>query len=370
MTETVSMGPYTEIEAVFAVDADILDEYEKAGEEFGAYRALAQAPPSYLKQRFVWVYMFILGAIVTITILIGIFWTRRLARRIHRLSEATALVAQGDLSIRVNPGADDEVGSLVESFNGMVADLEMSRSRIVYLQKISAWQDVARRLAHEIKNPLTPIQLAAQQLREKYSGGDAAFRGLLEQSTEIIEEEVATLRRLTSDFSSFAKLPEVRPELTNLSDFLSECEASLAHISEPEGVALTFNIPTKPVLVLFDRIMMKRVFDNLVRNAAEALRESNAPNREISVSARQQSAKRRQEVEIRVEDNGPGIRPEHHPSIFEPYYTTKSEGTGLGLAITKKIVLEHGGQIWVEDRPSGGAAFVIVVPLASRDRKK
>jgi nitrogen fixation/metabolism regulation signal transduction histidine kinase len=260
--------------------------------------------------------------------------------------------------VRVDPGSGDEVGELVESFNGMVAELGASRTRIEYLQKISAWQEMARRLAHEIKNPLTPIHLAAQQLREKYAGDDPEFRRLLDQSTEIIEEEVATLRRLTTDFSAFARLPEVRPQLVDLREFLEECEQSLMHLGE-QGVAVVWEVPSDPIPVLIDRMMMKRVLDNLTRNAAEALVGAEVKEPRIRITAARTGGRKHPEVELRVADNGPGIQPEHHPSIFDPYFTTKSEGTGLGLAICKKIVLEHGGRIWVDEDAARGAVFIV-----------
>jgi two-component system, NtrC family, nitrogen regulation sensor histidine kinase NtrY len=358
-----STWPYATIEAVFGVDPSLVESYTEAGKDTATYKALVSAPPKYLNRRVILVYIAVLGVIVAGSITFGIFWTRLLARRIHRLGEATAQVARGDLTVRVDPGSGDEVGELVESFNGMVAELSVSRTRIEYLQKISAWQEMARRLAHEIKNPLTPIHLAAQQLREKYRGDDPAFQRLLEQSTEIIEEEVGTLRRLTSDFSSFARLPEVRPELLDLREFLEECEQSLRHLAE-QGVTAVWEIPSAPMPVLIDRMMMKRVVDNLTRNAAEALKGAGVDGPEIRVAAARTGTSKRREVEIRVADNGPGILPEHHPSIFDPYFTTKSEGTGLGLAICKKIVLEHGGRIWVDESASRGAVFVVALPLA------
>ncbi len=359
----ITMGRFKKMEAVYGVDASLLTGYEKAGKDFSTYRALVDAPPDYLGDRFVWVYLVLLGITVFLSVLIGVLWARRLVGRITKLSKATAMVAKDDLSVRVDPGTEDEVGMLMQSFNRMVSELDTNRSRIEYLQKISAWQEMARRLAHEIKNPLTPIQLASQQLQEKYQGSDQNFKQLLDQSTEIIREEVATLRRLTSDFSSFAKLPEIRPEKTALSDFLGECEASLSPVAKQEGVVITFSTPTEPIQVMLDRIMMKRVVDNLVRNAAQALKESKTEVPRISVSALRQKVRNRPQVELRFEDNGPGIAAEYHATIFDPYFTTKSEGTGLGLAISKKIVLEHGGRIWLDEKSSPGATFIIVLPI-------
>jgi nitrogen fixation/metabolism regulation signal transduction histidine kinase len=362
-TAEIDMGPYTGLELIFRVDAESSRSFAAAGEDMATYEALLRAPPAYLNRRVIFAYLALLGVIVAASITGGVFWSRRLTRRIHDLGEATSAVARGDLSVRVATGARDEVGELVESFNGMVDELSGSRARIEYLQKISAWQEMARRLAHEIKNPLTPIHLAAQQLREKYDGDDPKFGRLLEQSTEIIEEEVATLRRLTSDFSSFARLPEVRPEPIDLKDFLDECEASLLHIAEPGGVSMVWEIPSERATLRIDRMMMRRVMDNLVRNAADALRQAGVEDALIRITARRRALGRRREIELRVEDNGPGIPPEHRQAIFDPYFTTKAEGTGLGLAISKKIVLEHGGRIWLDDGAGTGASFVIALPL-------
>ena len=362
--EAVEIGPYTSVAVTFGIDAHLVDSYADAGERLTTYQALVSAPPSYLNTRVIMVYLVMLAVIFAVSIALGIFWTRRLIRRIQRLSAATSAVAAGDLSVKVDPGAQDEVGDLVESFNSMVAELSLSRARIEYLQKISAWQEMARRLAHEIKNPLTPIQLSAQQLKEKYDGDDPAFSRLLTQSTEIIEEEVATLRRLTSDFSSFARLPQVVPERVSLQDFLGECEASFLPVADVSDVTILWEVPDEKVDVLVDRMMMKRVVDNLTRNASEALFNAGVSDPRITVRATLKKGAKQNEAEIRVEDNGPGIAPEHHPSIFDPYFTTKNEGTGLGLAISKKIVLEHGGRIWVDEEKAGGAAFIIALPTA------
>lgn len=356
--------PFRSLAADFAVDAELATAFERAARDVETYRALMAAPPAYLGRAFISVYLLLIGGTVTISILLGILWTRRLVRRIHRLAAATSEVAAGDLAVHVEPGPRDEVGTLVEAFNGMVAELRQSRSRIEYLQKISAWQEMARRLAHEIKNPLTPIHLAAQQLRDKYGGDDERFSLLLSQSTEIIEEEVQTLQRLTADFSAFARLPQVEPEPVDLCEFLGEYAASLSHTGEHGEVSISWRAEQRPLAAHIDRMMFRRVLDNLVRNAAEALRDAGTADPAVTIVARRRRGRREAMVELRIGDNGPGILEKRRESIFEPYFTTKSEGTGLGLAIAKKVVLEHQGRIRAEPGERGGCEFVIELPAA------
>lgn len=360
----LNMPPYNNIVLSFGINPKITSAYRDANQHAKTYGALLSAPPNYLEKRIISVYLILLGVVVALSVGVGIGGTRLLVRRIHALSEATHLVAQGDLNVQVDPGSKDEVGDLIESFNGMVSQLASSNARIEYLQKISAWQEMARRLAHEIKNPLTPIHLVAQQLRDKCDIEDKKFSRLVEQSTEIIEEEVTTLRRLVSDFSQFAKLPQVSPEQVNLKEFLEECQSSMAHMSDNNGVNLIWELPDTQIELAIDKMMFKRVMDNLVRNATEALTNAGVELPSITIFTQMRKTRKKREIEIHVKDNGPGILPEHHASIFDPYFTTKTEGTGLGLAISKKIVLEHGGKIWIDDESSSGADFTIVLPLS------
>ncbi len=178
---------------------------------------------------------------------------------------------------------------------------------------------------------------------------------------EIIKEEVETLRRLTSDFAAFAKLPKVAPTRVELADFMRECEASIAPTTEQTGVRIRFIYKDTAATVSIDRIMMKRVMDNLIRNAAESLLANGSPNPSIEVAATLKKTLKSREVELSVKDNGPGVSEEFHATIFDPYITTKSEGTGLGLAISKKIVLEHGGRIWLDEKNEEGATFVVAL---------
>jgi nitrogen fixation/metabolism regulation signal transduction histidine kinase len=286
--------------------------------------------------------------------------------------------------VHVPTEGNDEIRELTKAFNGMVRDLRESRARIDYLQRIGAWQEFARRLAHEIKNPLTPIQLAAQEMHRSYTGDDARYRRKLEDACAIVEEEVDTLRRLVSEFSNFAKLPRADLAPADLSEFVRDLKRSVAAIVEDVGptarAEVTVDAPEHAMPVRIDAMMLKRCTDNLVRNALQALRGRERKGhvrvwaREVDTTSESAgSAAVGSEsagsaaiggFELRVEDDGPGVPEKDREAIFDPYFTTKSDGTGLGLAIVKKVVLEHGGEIRCEASELGGAAFVIALPRA------
>jgi nitrogen fixation/metabolism regulation signal transduction histidine kinase len=314
--------------------------------------------------------------------MLGILLARGLTRRINRLGAAINLVAEGDLSVRVPVTGSDELTDLARTFNRMLAEMAQSRTRIEFLQRIGAWQDMAQRLAHEIKNPLTPIQLAVQEAHKKYEGDDPKYRALLDTTREIVEEEVGTLRRLVGNFSNFARLPHAELAEANLSDFLRDCENQLAHLedvspgegtpmsdAEPipaQNVEIRWEVPEGPILVAIDRQMLRRVLVNLVRNAAQAIRDARStsvPTGEVLGRVLVSAHKDGDGARIDVDDDGPGIAASMRGRIFDPYFTTKADGTGLGLAIVKKIVVEHGGEIEAEKSTRlGGARFVLRLP--------
>ncbi len=297
------------------------------------------------------------GAMLLVTV-VGLLFARRFSRRISRLSRATKTVASGDLDVAVPTRERDEIGQLYGAFNEMVAELRRNRAQIAYLQKISAWQDVARRLAHEIKNPLTPILLAVQQAREKYDGDDPVYRKLLEDAAEIVDEEVQGLRRLVEAFSAFAKLPQVQPEPVPVSEVMDDLRRSLGELDAPGELECTPPVPGFDLLV--DRLLFRRVLVNLVENGFEAAREvSDSPR----VTIRARRLVHSGVAVITLADNGPGVDEGLMDRVFDPYFTTKGSGTGLGLAIVKKIVLEHSGTIDLECPPEGGAVFTIRVPV-------
>jgi signal transduction histidine kinase len=287
----------------------------------------------------------------------GLFVARRATGRVAALQDAARRVGEGDLAVRVRPRGKDELDELGRAFDRMVAELAEARPRLDYLQKVSAWQEVARRLAHEIKNPLTPIQLSVQELASKYRGGDPAYERLLATAQEILAEEIGTIRRLVDDFSAFAKLPKVEPRAVDLGQVADDFVR--AH---PEWQpSLRFAPPPEPVTAQCDRMLIRRVLANLVENAMQAAQGAGRePVVELSIAADRE----RGTASLVVDDNGPGVPAGERERIFDPYVTTKEHGTGLGLAIVRKIVLDHGGDVLVSTAPAplGGARLTVALP--------
>jgi two-component system nitrogen regulation sensor histidine kinase NtrY len=334
--------------------------YQRAGELAEDYRRL-QRGTGQVSTLYLVVYTGFMLSVIVVALAVGIVLSRRVTRRVSLLADATRRLGSGDLGVQVPSDVDDEIGELTREFNTMVRDLRESRTRIEYLQRIGAWQEFARRLAHEIKNPLTPIQLAIQELDRGYRGDDTAFGRRLSDARAIIEEEVAALRRLTSEFSAFAKLPEATLAHADLNDFLRDATRSLEAVATPDSdpaPQLTVEVAAEPLPVRIDAMMLKRCLDNLVLNAAQALRK-----RSGTCAILVRSLRAGDRALLQVHDSGPGVSPRDRGRIFDPYFTTKTEGTGLGLPIVKKVVLEHGGEIQCGESELGGALFSIELPL-------
>jgi len=292
--------------------------------------------------------------------LAGFVVARTTTRKVSELSRVMGQVGHGDLGARARVRGRDELGQLALAFNRMLDELAQAQRKVAYLQRIGAWQEMARRIAHEIKNPLTPIQLAVQQLREKDPGLSPDFSRMLRSAVEIVEDEVEGLRRMVTSFSQFAKVPEVRLARIELGRLLDEFERAYGHLTEVADDVLVVAAPDGAVVIDADRQLLKQSLVNLVENAVLSAREAGRVPVRVEVS----TARIDGGIEIRVDDNGPGVPADRREQVFEPYETTREQGTGLGLAIVKKIVLDHGGEVWVDDSPLGGARFVVRIPVA------
>jgi len=348
------------LDCVFAIEAQYFADLAEARDLAETVQGL-DALRSEIRRSYVRAFGALLVVWAAAAAVLGIWLARRTTRRVSRLVAAVQRLAAGDLTVQVDPGSfADEVAGLTRAFNEMVREVREGRDRIVYLEKISGWQEVARRLAHEIKNPLTPMKLAFQQLKARWDqlpGGEPNFGSLLAEVGEIMRDEIGTLQRLVDEFSGFAKLPDVRPEPADLCDFVEEFVRQNPQLRADADVLVVRAAGSCPVEL--DRTLMRRVLANLCSNAVEASRPAR-PRLHLSVS------RTRDRGVVSVADEGPGVDPSLRDRIFDPYFTTKvGTGTGLGLAIVKKIVLQHGGEIAVSDRPGGGANFTLAFPLGA-----
>jgi len=232
-------------------------------------------------------------------------------------------------------------------------------TKLEKMQRMAAWREVAKRIAHEIKNPLTPIQLSAQRLRRRYPEILEADDSVFDRCTKTIISQVEELKRLVSEFSQFARMPKINK---NPADLLTLTEETLILYQEAhKHISFSCTTSTDIPPFNFDAEQIKRSIINLLDNAVAVLPDSGKIDIDLSVQPESQN------VVIRVADNGPGISKENKLKLFEPYFSTKKSGTGLGLAIVSTIVSDHGGYIRVLDNDPRGSVFIIELPFSSED---
>jgi len=327
-------------------------------------RSLTEALESYtqlerfqteFRLAFAGVYVFFALPLLLLAIMAAFYLSDEIMRPIVNLEQAIARVAEGDYSFRVLSRTRDDLSVLARSFNQMVAELERSRSKLIQTEKVAAWQEIAQRLAHEIKNPLTPIQLSAERMLRKHRSDAEDFDEVFEASVRSIIREVEGLNRLLTEFRNFTRLPEPDLEQVSLRDLVGEAaETYTAHAQ----TAIHVDEVDEDFLVLADRAQIRQVFSNLFANAVEAMDGGG----EIRVRADLVKRGNSYYARVQVRDSGPGIDGADHGKVFNPYFTTKPDGTGLGLAIVERIVFDHGGQIWFETEPGLGTTFFIDIP--------
>jgi two-component system nitrogen regulation sensor histidine kinase NtrY len=283
-------------------------------------------------------------------------------KRPHRIAERTLTVTQADGGVRrllVRVTAEVESG-LVTGFVATFDDI----TELLSAQRKAAWADVARRIAHEIKNPLTPIQLSAERLKRKYLRQIDDDPQTFETCTDIIVRHVGDIGRMVDEFSSFARMPAPSIHEENLGD-LAKQAMFLQRGAHPD-IDFALEAPTAPVIVPCDREQVGRALTNLIQNAVDAIgrrpepEAGTAPQGQVRVRLIDEPKLRA----IEVEDNGCGLPTRERYRLTEPYVTTRDEGTGLGLAIVKKIMEDHGGDLHLTDRPGGGARVALIFPSA------
>lgn len=298
------------------------------------------------------------GAALAVALLVGAALAAWLARRVtaplEALEEGARAIARGDLAVRVEARATGEVSAVVEAFNAMSADLSRATARAVAAERVAAWREMAKWLAHEIKNPLTPISMSIETLQSAYAGGHPKLDEIFRESTRAILEEVASLRRIVAEFSEFARLPAPAPVPCDASDL---AQGALALHGVAPGVTVVRDL-APGLSVEADRELILRALTNLIKNAVEAMDGAGTLTvRTLPLDAR--------EAAIEVQDTGPGVAAEDRQRIFSASFTTKAEGSGLGLAIARRIAEEHGGRLELRSPPGEGAVFRLVLPRAA-----
>ncbi|MDQ3371044.1 MAG: ATP-binding protein, partial [Myxococcota bacterium] len=347
----------------FEVSATINDDLQQLKQSIDATKTFLQIK-SALPEGYRTAFLVLIGIAGLVAAAFGVWASTFVTRRIASLVSTARKVSDGHHEARAELRGHDEMAELGSAFNTMLDDLDQTRRQVEYLQRMGVWQDVARRLAHEIKNPLTPIQLAVQQCVSSYKGAETdqvRFKKLLADTGEIVEEEIEGLRRLVDTFRTLGALPKVEAAPISLADVIHELE-----LDPTMAARLTLRPPPAPVTVRADKLLLKRVLVNLVENGIHAGQEAGQPG---DVLIGWQADARGEVVAITVDDQGKGVPAESRDKIFEPYVTTKATGTGLGLAISRKLVIEHGGELAIEPgrAPTGGARFVITLPLRGPD---
>jgi len=279
----------------------------------------------------------------------------RISHPLPALMEASSRLSLGDLDHRTSVSTRDELGVLACTLNDAAATLKRDREQLRQAGRARAWRDVARRVAHEIKNPLAGMRIAAENLRRAAGRDEETLRESVEEASEVVVEEVAALTRLADAFSSLARMPEPRPAPMDLNDLLEKV-ASLARAEAPEGVAVETRPDADLPAIRADEGQVGQILKNLLKNALEAVGEG--PGRIVA-----ETAGRGDLVEARVADTSPGVPAGERERIFEPYRTSKEEGSGLGLALSRQIAEAHGGRLTVEEATEGGACFILELPL-------
>lgn len=236
---------------------------------------------------------------------------------------------------------------------------------LLQAQREAAWGEVARRLAHEIKNPLTPIQLSAERMRRRYLSGEVGDAELLDRATHTIIQQVDAMKEMVNAFSQYARSPEMELERVDLNELVAEVSEMYRQAEAPVTIACSLHSSAAEIDADPGRI--RQVLHNLMRNALEAVEQQAAPR--VDVSTRSTSNSKGEWIEIRVADNGPGFSSDLLHQAFDPYVTSKAKGTGLGLAIVKKLVEEHGGVIHAANAERGGAEISILLPKAAHGRQ-
>lgn len=319
------------------------------------YNQLKRSSDSYRSLFFVFYFLLALP-ILLIALLISFTQSDDLIRPLINLEMATRRIAAGDYSTRLLGPERSELAFLANSFNAMTSELATSRAKLLQTEKITAWQEIARRLAHELRNPLTPIRLSAERILRRSQTDPATLVEIVEPAVGAILTEVVRLDAMLKEFAGFARLPAPQKTSVVLKPLVEDLLAT--YQAAHPGLKVNTDGLSPDILIVADPTQIEQVFANLFKNAVEAMGGTGSL-RVVSNLVKKGSSSY---CRVQIHDTGPGISADLRDRIFQPYVTTKPDGTGLGLAIVERILFDHQGRVWFESQPGFGTTFFLDLP--------
>lgn len=299
------------------------------------------------------------GAGILVAVVASLWFAARVTKPVESLAVAARRVAVGDLAAKVEVESSDELGELASTFNKMTEELLQQKERTLQAERVAAWRELARRLAHELKNPLFPLQVTVENLVRAREKAPEMFEEVFREGTSTLLAEINNLKTIIGRFSEFSKMPQPQPRATQLNDVVeSVLRIFQAQLQASAKIATRLQLDNDLPEISADPDLLHRAFSNLVLNAIDAM-----PNGgELTIQTQHFD----DAVVVSISDTGPGLTEEECQRLFTPYYTTKKHGTGLGLAIVQSVVSDHGGRISVESAKDKGTTFRIELPYGAR----
>ena len=297
------------------------------------------------------------GAGILLSILLSAWAATRVIRPVENLAAAAKEVGAGNLHVQVPVTSTDELGELAEAFNQMTQQLLDQKERLVQTERVAAWRELARRLAHELKNPLFPLQLTVENLIRAHQQSPEQFDEVLRESSSTLLAEIANLKKIISRFSEFSAMPQPQFQRVQLNEVVQGTvqlfQAQFQSAGKP-NITCTLALDPGLDFIAADPELLHRAITNLIVNAIDAMPQGG------TLTLRTHHEKNR--VQLEISDTGVGLKPEECERLFTPYYSSKQQGTGLGLAIVQSIVTDHGGRITVRSQHGRGTTFEIELP--------
>jgi nitrogen fixation/metabolism regulation signal transduction histidine kinase len=310
-------------------------------------------------QEFMAVIVHIYLVITLLFILLSLIINKQLSAPLTMLENSLKDIRLGQRNKKIVYKPNDEIGQLVIQYNKMVEELEKSVRLLAKSERESAWKTMARQVAHEINNPLTPMKLTIQQLQRTKKLGDSRFDDYFEKSTATLIEQIENLSRIAGTFSNFARLPEAKPQKVDVAKIVTMEVGLFVH--NHDRIEITYQGVENGVFVLADREQLIQVFNNLLKNAIQSIPSDRAGKIEVGLDTSID------EVHVHIRDNGKGIADDIKDKLFTPNFTTKSTGMGLGLSISQNMVRIAGGEITFETEMDKGTVFHVQLPRVVED---